>query len=496
MRKRLINSLHIYNIQTELNRQVMNKKWQVAKYLFFDFLAAAISWSVFFIYRKVAIESQLFGIEVPIELNNRFFLGLAIIPSIWIFFYYITGFYDNIYRRSRLLELGQTLMTSVVGVVVIFFALLLDDFIPSYKSYYRLFFTLLGLHFGFTYLFRLILTTRTIHRIHQRKIGFNTLLVGSNEKAEKIYREMISQQRPAGNLFIGYVDVNNKKINNGSGMSLYLNNLGKIEKLNDIIEKNNIEEVIIAIETKEHEKLSEILTVLENRQVTIWGIPDLYDFLSGNVKMNTIYGSPLIKISNGLMPAWQEKTKRLLDIGLSLLASLIFLPVFAVLAIIIKGTSKGPVIYKQERIGRFGKPFNIYKLRSMIYNAENGTPELSSKNDDRITKIGYFLRKTHLDEIPQFFNVIKGEMSLVGPRPERQFYIDQIVRHAPHYTHLHKLRPGITSWGQVKYGYASNVDEMLERLPYDMLYLKNISLYIDFKILIYTVMVSFKGNGK
>ena len=474
----------------------MNKKWQVVKYLCFDLLAAAISWTAFFVYRKIAIESQLFGIAVPVELNNRYFLGLAIIPLIWVIFYYITGFYDNIYRRSRLLELGQTMLTSIIGVIVIFFALILDDFILSYKSYYRLFFTLLGLHFGFTYLFRLILTTRTIHRIHQRKIGFNTLLIGSNKKAEKIYKEMLGQQRPAGNLFIGYVGIDNKSKQNDSVMEGHLKKLGKIENLNEIIENNNIEEVIIAVETKDHDRLSETLTVLENRQVTIWGIPDLYDFLSGNVKMNTIYGSPLIKISNGIMPAWQEKTKRLLDIILSLCAIIIFLPVFSVLAIIIKVTSKGPVIYKQERIGRFGKPFNIYKLRSMVCNAENGTPELSSKHDERITKIGSFLRKTHLDEIPQFYNVIKGEMSLVGPRPERQFYIDQIVKHAPHYTHLHKLRPGITSWGQVKYGYASNVKEMLERLPYDMLYLKNISLYIDFKILIYTFMVSIKGNGK
>jgi exopolysaccharide biosynthesis polyprenyl glycosylphosphotransferase len=235
---------------------------------------------------------------------------------------------------------------------------------------------------------------------------------------------------------------------------------------------------------------------LENRQVTIWGIPDLYDFLSGSVKTTTIYGSPLIKISNGLMPAWQAKMKRLFDVVISLIASVIFFPVFLFLAILIKRSSKGPVIYKQERIGRFGKPFYIYKLRSMVKDAENGTPALSSEKDERITKIGYFLRRTHLDEIPQFYNVIKGDMSLVGPRPERRYFIEQIVQQAPHYTHLHKLRPGITSWGQVKYGYASTVDEMLERLPYDMMYLKNISLYIDFKILIYTLMVSFKATGK
>ncbi len=471
----------------------MNKKWQVTRYLILDFLAAAISWTIFFIYRKAVIEPQRFGIDIPIEFSSRYYLGLILIPTFWIILYYITGFYDNIYRRSRLIELWQTFITSLAGVIFVFFAVVLDDYIDSYKNYYQLFFTLIALHFGFTYFFRLVITTRTIHRIHKREIGFNTLLIGSNEKAEKVYLEMSGQKRPAGNLFSGFVGVEN---NDDKLLGKHLTQLGKLADLNKIIETYHIEEVIIAIESREQERLNSILTVLENRQVTIWGIPDLYDFLAGSVKTTTIYGSPLIKISNGIMPAWQEKVKRLLDVVGSVVASVIFLPVFIVLALLIVRSSKGPVLYKQERIGRFGKPFFIYKLRSMLQDAENGTPALSSENDQRITKIGRFLRKTHLDEIPQFINVIKGDMSLVGPRPERQFYIDQIIKQAPHYTHLHKLRPGITSWGQVKYGYASNVDEMLERLPYDMMYLKNISLYIDFKILIYTIMVSFKANGK
>lgn len=471
----------------------MNKPLQVAKYLFFDFLAAALSWIVFFIYRKAVIEPQRFGIDIPIEFTNRFYLGLILIPTFWITFYYITGFYKNIFRRSRLIELGQTFMVSITGVIFIFFTLILDDFIQSYKDYYQLFFTLFFLHFGLTYIFRLIITTQTIHKIHKRKIGFNTLLIGSNENALKIFKEMNSQIRPAGNLFIGFVGLED---NDDTLLGNYIPKLGQVSDLNRIFEERDIEEVIIAIETVEHKRLSEILTIVENRQITIWGIPDLYDFLTGMVKTTAIYGSPIIKISNGLMPGWQENTKRLLDVIFSLIASILLFPVFIALAVIIKTTSKGPVFYKQERIGRFGKPFKIYKLRSMCADAENGTPALSTENDDRITKIGKFMRKTHLDEIPQFFNVIIGDMSLVGPRPERSYYIEQIIKRAPHYTHLHKLRPGITSWGQVKFGYASDVDEMLERLPYDMMYLKNISLYVDFKILIYTIMVSFKGNGK
>jgi lipopolysaccharide/colanic/teichoic acid biosynthesis glycosyltransferase len=221
-----------------------------------------------------------------------------------------------------------------------------------------------------------------------------------------------------------------------------------------------------------------------------------YDFLSGMVKINTIYSSPLIKISNGLMPAWQENVKRLIDIVGSLIAMIILIPVYLVLTIIIKSSGKGAVIYSQERIGKFGKPFVIYKFRSMFSGSENNGPALSGKNDPRITPVGRFMRRTHLDEIPQFYNVVRGDMSLVGPRPERQYYIDRIVKRAPHYTHLLKLRPGMTSWGQVKYGYASNIDQMLERLPYDIIYLKNISLYLDLKILIYTMINVMHGKGK
>ena len=470
------------------------KKRQSIKYIICDTLSAMLAWTALFLFRKLVLEESGFDGLGQVFHDPNFWLGIVIVPLGWLALYTIQGTYRNVLRRARLKEMLETLLATLIGAVVIFFVLLIDDKMPSYRNNYASFLFLFVVHFTLTYLPRLIITSRTVRRVHDRRIGFPTLMIGSGHKAMQTYLDLENQETYSGNLFEGYVSLKGDKT---SPLDNIMPCLGTIDDLSRLVGNGRIEEVIVALEDDERERINEILMALNTADDTIIKItPDARDLIIGSIKQESIFHSPLIIINNRLMSEWQYSLKRIFDVLISLIAMVVLSPVYLITAIIVKCTSPGPVFYAQERIGYRGRPFKMHKFRSMYVDAEEAGPALSKDDDPRITPFGRFMRKVRLDEIPQFYNVLKGTMSIVGPRPERQYYIDQIVKQAPEYLLLQRIKPGITSWGQVKYGYASTVDEMVERLRYDLLYLDNMSLTTDLKILLYTVIIILQGRGK
>jgi exopolysaccharide biosynthesis polyprenyl glycosylphosphotransferase len=352
---------------------------------------------------------------------------------------------------------------------------------------------LFTLHFVFTATGRILLLNRVKSQVRRGLIGYNTIIVGGNENAVHLYNDIRNPQKGFGYKLTGFIDTNGSS---GNGLAAHLPRLGKLTDLDKVAGADNIKEVIIAIETSEHHRLSEIINTLADTNVVIKIIPDMYDILSGSVKMSNVIGAPLIEIYPDMMPFWQKILKRGMDVAFSAAALAILSPVMLYIILRVRLSSPGPVFFTQERIGHHGKPFTIYKFRSMYVGAETNGPKLSSKDDPRITPYGRSLRKWRFDELPQFYNILRGDMSLVGPRPERRYFIEQLVKRAPAYKHLQKVKPGITSWGMVKFGYAENVDQMIQRMKWDLLYIENMSLAIDFKIMIYTVLVILQGRGK
>lgn len=464
----------------------MTRKRKASLFIIFDALTALIVWTLFFIYRDLYIEHS------DIVFTERFILGLIIVPSFWLLLYAIMGTYRNPLRNYRIRIVRDTAIASIIGTMVVFFILLLDDQVYSYKQYYILLFVLFSLHFIITLIPRYIITTNIVKKIHSGEFGFNTIIIGGSEKAIEVIEDLKKLKHSSGHLLKGFVNINGSDFK----LSTHLSFLGHIDDIHQVIKNEGIKEVIIALESSDHKKLQDILVQLSGFELKINVIPDTYDILAGQVKMSSIYGALLLEVNLLNMPDWQHSTKRFFDLFISFFALIILTPFLILIALLVKFSSTGPIFFTQERIGINGKPFQIIKFRTMVVDSEKDGPQLSSSKDSRITNIGRFLRKTRIDEFPQFLNVIKGDMSIVGPRPERQFYIDQIILEDPQYLYLHKVRPGITSWGQVKYGYAENVEEMIQRMKFDLLYIRNMSLALDFKIMFYTFAIILKAKGK
>lgn len=465
----------------------MKKSKQAGKYILSDFISASVAWLLFNIlrYEVFAIDegadSLLDYLQYPGVLG-----GQVVIPLFWLVLYYFSGYYNKPFGKSRLTELFSTFITVLIGTVFVFFALLLDDIPRSIDIYYKLFFGMFGLQFFITYIPRLLITQSGMRKIKNREWAMKVLIIGAGGKAVRIAHDLYR----LGYDICGFVSEDERTPVKADRNQV----LGTVEDIPVLMEKENMDEIVLAVESKNNKALLGILYSLYRYKRPIKVLADRFNMLS-KIQLRTIRGIPLVDVTDNNFSPAEQNIKLFLDKVCSVVALLLLSPLFAYIAWRVKKDSPGPVFFRQERIGYLGQPFWMYKFRTMYVNAEENGPSLSSEDDLRVTPFGRIMRKYRLDELPQFWNVLKGDMSLVGPRPERKYFIDEIVKTAPYYYLLHNVRPGITSLGMVKYGYAASVDKMVERMEYDILYYENMSLTLDLTILIYTVKTVITGKG-
>ena len=465
----------------------MKKSKQAGKYILSDFISASVARLLFNIlrYEVFAIDegadSLLDYLQYPGVLG-----GQVVIPLFWLVLYYFSGYYNKPFGKSRLTELFSTFITVLIGTVFVFFALLLDDIPRSIDIYYKLFFGMFGLQFFITYIPRLLITQSGMRKIKNREWAMKVLIIGAGGKAVRIAHDLYR----LGYDICGFVSEDERTPVKADRNQV----LGTVEDIPVLMEKENVDEIVLAVESKNNKALLGILYSLYRYKRPIKVLADRFNMLS-KIQLRTIRGIPLVDVTDNNFSPAEQNIKLFLDKVCSVVALLLLSPLFAYIAWRVKKDSPGPVFFRQERIGYLGQPFWMYKFRTMYVNAEENGPSLSSEDDLRVTPFGRIMRKYRLDELPQFWNVLKGDMSLVGPRPERKYFIDEIVKTAPYYYLLHNVRPGITSLGMVKYGYAASVDKMVERMEYDILYYENMSLTLDLTILIYTVKTVITGKG-
>ncbi len=452
-----------------------------------DFLTINVAW---LLYYYIRIRSGWISLYMA---EPELWAPMLVVYGYWLILFFFFGLYRSWYARSRFDEFATLFKTVTFGALVLFFIVFVDDTATKSPVHSRL---LIAMYWFILLTFVGIgrMAVRSFQRqLLQAGIGLrNSLIIGWNERARELY-DMVKKYPALGYRVVGFV-----KADPSTSTEVYEGTpvIGNIETLPRLIVEHGVKEVLIALDSGEHDRLLHIIERADSQQVSLKIVPDLYDIISGQARTNQIYGFPLIEIMPQLMPVWEQRAKRLIDIVVSSVILLLLLPLWVLVAILIRLESGGPIFYVQDRVGRDGKLFKMYKFRSMYHEAEKHSgPVWANRHDTRITKVGRIIRKPHFDEVPQLINVLQGDMSLVGPRPERPYFVEQLSQEIPIYQRRLKVRPGLTGWAQVKYKYDQSVEDVRLKLKYDLFYIENMSLRMDMKILLTTIYVILMGKG-
>lgn len=469
----------------------VNTARQRLRYVVSDLIAGFVAFFIFNIVRFFLLHgSQSPDVMWNFVLQPKLIVETILVPISMLGIYWLSGYYNLPFGKSRLQEFLVTFFSSIINTILIYLVLLINDQTGRRTVNYELILSLFGLLFAFCYVGRILITAFASRHFKAHQWEFRALIIGASSTAHKTAKRLVEGPSRVGYTIVGFVKIPGEELPVGPNNRYY-----SLEDVETVCRAYNVDQLIISQKNYNEEKVLNLLYHLFSLGIPIKIMPDTFSFITSGIRLQDIYGEPFIDLTSPAISESSKNIKRTIDVVVSSLVLVILSPLFAWLAVMVKRDSKGPVFYSQERIGWRQMPFKIYKFRSMREDAEKCGPQLSSDDDSRVTKVGRILRKYRLDELPQFWNVLKGDMSLVGPRPERAYFIEKIMERAPYYALVYQVRPGITSWGMVKYGYASTVTQMVERTRFDLIYMSNMSLFVDFKIMIYTVNTVVKGRG-
>ena len=420
------------------------------------------------------------------------FLPFAILTQLfWFPIFYIANLYDTRATLSRFEEIIR-IVPIVYTCLIIFISFHVFGLIEPPMNYKNI------LSYGLIFSGILIANRFLIHTIQKsllnRNIGLNNaLILGVNRRGEAIFKELSNHSYHGLNVR-GFIRAEDDPIEFDT-QRLPMHILGEESELNQILKNENVNDVIIALDQPNSERIMSSIVKANGAPISIKILPDMYEVVTGLARTNQLVGVPLIDINLNLDTFYSQRLKRLIDIIIGSVGLLICIPFWFLISILIKIDSHGPVFYRQERMGKNGKIFYINKFRSMVSNAEAKTgPVWAATQDERITTIGRLLRRFHFDETPQLINILKGDMSVVGPRPERPYFVEKLKQTYPFYSRRFKIRPGVTGWSQINQPFDVNVKDVHQKLKYDFFYIENMSLRLDINILLKTILVVVRGQ--